>query len=687
MASDNPQYLCDINKAGMLYAAILRSDVKQGRIREFNLSALPPGYTFFSAKDVPAKNTLRTIDTNLEVFCEKHIRYLGQPLGILIGPDPKETRRLLNSIKVVLDEKWEPSDSGDAILASRKLRTGVFDLEDAIDAYFKMSPFEESDIFSYKEERQDWLEQAGVVTYMDSGSLIILSSTKWPYHLQKSLSAALGLDEDKILIKKLASRNSNSSGTVHTSILGVQCALATVLTGKCVKLVLSHYENRYFSPPLDIKTTIRTAFSDDGKLRALQAYIDVYAGWSNPFAKEIADRLAIAITAPYSIEHMAIDVVVHQTQSAPTSIPAENVDSAAFFALENHLNHIASVIDVLPQELRLANIDDATALFKYKNISYQDTISSILKNSDFNRKYATFKNIAKENFADIAGPKRSLRYIRKRGIALSCALEGSYYYGSKLLSMDQKMEVTLTREGQVVIGTPSPSAACAALWKTLASKLLKISEDNILIASEKKDKKSRVAYTKNKLPENLLSNISLMTMLLKKCCAQIQKQRFQTPLPITSKKGITVGMKKQWDNDNFWGYPFYSTSYGSCILECLIDPISYNVTISALNIAIDCGEVFSLVAATNAVKLAIYRELEKLCPNESVPLEKINISFVSSNNPPCQIGSLIHNLISSAFTSAVGQAIGSTIKTLPLDAATIYKVTEINAPQDKESAK
>lgn len=687
MASDNLQYLCDINKAGMFYGALLRSDIKQGRIRDFDLSELPPGYTFFSAKDVPIKNSIRTIDTTLEIFCEKYIRYLGQPLGILIGPDQKETRRLLKSIKVILDDKWEPAPVDSDVLSARKLRTGVFDLEDAIDAYFKMSKHEESDIFSYKENRQDWLEQMGVLTYMESGSLVVLSTTKWPYHLQKSLSTALGLKEDKIIIKKVASRNLSSSGTVHTSILALQAALATVLTGKCVKLVLSHYENRFFSPPLDIKTTIRTASNAEGKISALQAFIDVYAGWSNPFSKEIADRLAIAITAPYSIEHLAIDVVVHQTQSAPTSIPAENVDSAAFFALENHLNHIASSLNILPQELRLANISDETALFKYKNISYGDTIASILKDSDFNRKYTTFKNMAPENFSDITGPKHSLRYIRKRGIALSCALEGSYYYGSKLLSMDQKMEVTLTREGQVIIGTPSPSDACAMLWKRLTSKLLKIGEENIFIASEEKNKKSRMAYTKNKLPENLLSNISLMTMLLKKCCAQIQKQRFQTPLPITSKKGITAGMKKQWDNDNFWGYPFYSTSYGSCVLECLIDPISYSITISALNIAIDCGEVFSLTAATNAVKLAIHRELETLCPNEIVPLEKISISFMSSNNPPCQIGSLIHNLISSAFASAVGQAIGSTVKTLPLDAATIYKVTELNANKSKESAK
>ena len=44
----------------MLFSAIVRSPVSKGKILSIDSSNLPEGYCFFSAKDIPGKNKIKT---------------------------------------------------------------------------------------------------------------------------------------------------------------------------------------------------------------------------------------------------------------------------------------------------------------------------------------------------------------------------------------------------------------------------------------------------------------------------------------------------------------------------------------------------------------------------------------------------------------------------------------------------
>lgn len=550
------------------------------------------------------------------------------------------------------------------------------DPDKIINDYYQKCDKEISDIWACKETRSHWIENMGVFCYIDGGVLNVMSPTKWPFHLQSALTSVLGLDDDRIVIRKTLSRNADHSGTLHTTILAVQCALACMCSGHPIKIMLTKEEHRYFSPFIDTKVTQRTAVSDGGKFLAMQVFVDVDAGFSNPFAQEIANRLAIAITSPYYIENLSIEVNVHASSNPPTSIPCQTIDSAGFFAMENHLNHIARVLSILPQELRLLNISNTLSIFKYKNISYNETIQGVIKDSDFNRKYAAYKMCADSSLGEELDTS-AFHFVKKGGIGMSCAFEGSYFYGSELLSDDDKMEVVLTMDGKVIINSLAPSVACVGLWKNIVARTLKIDEDNVIIAGVESTVDLLLNITQSRLPESLISNVSLMTALLKKCCNQIQKQRFIRPLPIVAKKSITSSMKRGWSNANFAGYPFYSSSYGTAVVECFIDPVTYQINLAGIYVAIDCGEIVSLKDATKAVKEAIARELETLTCDASLLCDKTNIYFVQSNNPPAQIGSLIHNLIPAAFTSAVSLALSSVIKTLPVKSEMVYSMSQI----------
>lgn len=133
----------------------------------------------------------------------------------------------------------------------------------------------------------------------------------------------------------------------------------------------------------------------------------------------------------------------------------------SFFAVENHINHIADLTGILPEEIRFINRENDRAPFKYKNIKYTDAVNAVIKESDFSRKYASFRLNALQNRRN----ERIFSSLPRRGIALACAYEGAYFCGTTLAASEPKMEVTLQLDGSVTINSPLPSDSIAEIWK------------------------------------------------------------------------------------------------------------------------------------------------------------------------------------------------------------------------------
>ena len=174
-----------------------------------------------------------------------------------------------------------------------------------------------------------------------------------------------------------------------------------------------------------------------------------------------------------------------------------------------------------------------------------------------------------------------------------------------------------------------------------------------------------------------------MTYLIKKSCLEIQKKRFHSPLPITSKKTITPAMKKNWNKELFSGIPFHTTSFAGIIVEIELNPDTYKTKIKGIWLVIDCGEILSIKAAENTIRLAIQKELLTLMKDESLslPYQCLRVCFVESKNNSGQIGDLVHKILPAAFTNALSQAISDAIYKIPVSEETLYKITINNEEQ------
>lgn len=705
-------FYSDVVKENCLYAALIRSPASSGKIKSISAPDLPEGYFLYTSRDIPESKTLNANKTIIKIFGYGNVSYSGEPVGIILGPDEEQVYKLLDTVNITFDvenlesalnnvinkqtddasnfkefveqinempsldaviDKSHVEDNADVIVASREIKYGLYEkleLAQADTKLFESADFTSTDTWKEKLLTPKWQETEGAFAYTEGDKIHVFTPTRWISFTQKSVALALGISEEDVYIHKTKTAGIYPSGLARTTQLAVQIAIASWLTKKPVKLVLSQFEQEnYMVPGVLTEITYRTALDKDGHLIALKILIDIDIGCSNPFAQEITDRIAIAATSYYKPENLYISAKAHSSKNPPTSISMQIIESQAFFAIENEIQKISNQSKIFPDELRLLNAKTETEKAKTKSKTktkdfpfsiptgdIQSVIQTALKQSDFNRKYASFHMEAIDRAEKDSKPFFALPL---RGIGVATAYIPSGYYGQSGFSNDTKVEITLSADEKLVIHSIKPSEVIQDIWKNSASEILQISKQNIQIDSD---------YAYNQIPEqpeNSYSSISIMNELVKKCCSDIQKKRFHQPLPITAKRGGALTQKSKWDKDKFSGTPFYTTSFITTVVEVELDTYTYNEKIKGIWVTVDCGELFDEAAAIRTIRLEIQQELTMLVKGKTISCDAINISFIKSENRSGQVGGLIHNSLPAAFSSALSLALTTQLTEIP----------------------
>ena len=594
------------------------------------------------------------------------------------------------SLDTVID-KTKVEDNPNITIATREVKYGFYkdysiqmeenkDLEHPFESQF----FENQDLIffddTWKQEisSQNWQQNEGVFCYMESSNIHIYVPTKWTYLTHKAVAEVLGISIENVFIHKTKTSGVYPTGLWKTTQIALQAATVCYITRKPVKLVLSKQEqNLYMKPGVTTKFDYKVAVKPDGHIFAMKILIDIDVGSDNPFAQEITDRITLASCNYYKTENLYIYTKTHTSRMPPTTISIKVADSQSFFAIENEIQTISNRINLLPDEIRLLNAniheskktekksakkqkneDDGKMKFPFDiqvgNVS--DVLSSVIKKSDFNRKYASFSMEAK---ARLEKKSQAFFALPLRGIGLASGYVVSGYNGNSVFDYYSKVEITLTTEDKLIIHCIKPSDEIQKIWKKTAVEILQIPEDNIIVNSE---------FQIDQLPENpedTVSSIGIMNELIRKCCLDIQKKRFHQPLPLTAKRSVPRTSKAKWNKEEFCGTPYLATSIASTVVEVELDTYNYNEKIKGIWVTIDCGEIFDQEAAIRTIKLEIQQELSMLVKGKTVSCSQVNISFVKSNNKCGQIGALIHNTLPAAFSSALSLALATQLNELP----------------------
>lgn len=658
-------YYSDLSSPSMLYAKIIRSK-SRGKIKDIICNQLPEGYYFFTAKDFGKENYVETLDIQTDILAENEIFYKGQAYGILAGPDIRELDELEKNIAVeFLKEAGTKNKEKEYPYAQRFIRNGKAQKPEEFSKLFSKKNFDIKGTWTSVLNAPSCNETNGAFCVFDKNILTISTPTQWPKHLQDNVKRVFDLKTNEIIIKKTISSGPHTNTIWLNTVNAIQASLVAIKTGKPVMLVLSreeHYEFLTKKSPISIK--IHNSVKKDGIIEATQILIELDSGYHNPFAAEILDRLVIAANNIYSVRNLEIIAKAYESFTPPVSFNTECIDSQAFFAIENQMQKICHVTGFLPDEIRMKNFERKFSMpFSFSNEKVREGFAALARQSDLNRKFISYRLESFNRKIDF----ENIENFPLRGIGVGCGFNGVGYYGSNIFACNQKMEATLESDGTLVIHAPAPSSSTLEVWKNTAAEILEIDPKQIKLDS------SFDIHDELSVPENVYSNISIMTYLLKKCCLDIQSKRFKKPLPISSSKGFTSTQKKAWNREKFSGVPFFTSSFGLIILDLELNPYTYKIYIKKIYALISAGKIGIPKVAENSVKLSIEHALSELVEDEALKCDKISVSFVQSEKDPAQIDGLISRILPAAFTSALSQAIGHEINTIPLKPQIFFK--------------
>lgn len=228
-------YIADFKPEGMLYATMVRSTISYGKIIKIKLPVLPQGYESVSAEDVPGVNLLKVITSEQPIFANEIVRFKGEPILMIVGPNKEETKKLASKVQITyetytpiltLEEATEPA-------AQYHYKKGT--PEEA----FKAAKTVIQETFRTGYQEQAYIEPQGAVGIYDSeqDKVTVYGSMQCPYYVHAAVMQTMGLDKEHVQIIQTTTGGGFGGKEDYPSLLSCQVAVAAKKVGKPVQLV------------------------------------------------------------------------------------------------------------------------------------------------------------------------------------------------------------------------------------------------------------------------------------------------------------------------------------------------------------------------------------------------------------------------------------------------------------------
>ena len=230
-------FYSDFEKEGCLYAVLVRSPAPAGKIKSITIPELPENYYLYTSKDLPGTKSISANKTVTKIFGYGNVSYSGEPVGIIFGPDEKTVYNLLDTVSINFDvenlesalhnvinnqtddaanfkefvdkinempslntviDKSHVEENPNVVVATREIKYGLYEklsLAQADTKIFEKADFTSTDTWKEKLLTPKWQETEGACAYTEGDKLHVYAPTRWTSFTQKSVAAALNIDE------------------------------------------------------------------------------------------------------------------------------------------------------------------------------------------------------------------------------------------------------------------------------------------------------------------------------------------------------------------------------------------------------------------------------------------------------------------------------------------------------------
>lgn len=357
-------YAADFYLEGMLYGAILRSTRPHAYIKRIDTQralSLPGVVRIIQAKDIPGENKIGIIRKDQPLLCERKVRYVGDPILLVLAEREETARKALELIQVDYEDIEVVADPFEAERSSVFVHEGgnLLSLRRVIKGDVKRG-FEESDIVVERAYKTHWVDHAYLETecafgYLDErGRIVVYASTQNVHYKRREISRVLGIPEERIRVVQ-ATTGGGFGGKLDMTVEGY-VALSVYLTGRPVLIRYSREESLLVGTkrhPLFI--SYKTGATKDGRLKAIEVRIVGDTGAYASYGETVCLRAAIHASGPYEVPNVFVESKMFYTNNPVAGAMRGFGVPQVAFAHESQMDILAEALGMDPLVLRLKN--------------------------------------------------------------------------------------------------------------------------------------------------------------------------------------------------------------------------------------------------------------------------------------------------------------------------------------------
>ena len=401
-------YVCDMTLPDMQYAYMVRSTIARGRIKAIHVPELPEGYYFISAKDIPAqgKNELWMIAKDWRCFAEDYVLYVGETIGLVVGPDRSVLKRIKAQIKIDYEEQTPAVTIDDGIhcvggpMFPEKNSNVMCELfcekGRPMDEVFAEADevFEETIETPYQEHVH--LETNSAIADMEDGKFVFYASAQCPFYIRKSIAGLLDIPYDDIIVRQCTTGGAFGGKEHFPDVLCGALLVAENKIRKPIKMVFDREEDTQFSVKRHPSKCIYKTAVKDGKITGVYGHIYYNCGAYLSSSYVVLQRGVFHGNGVYTFDNTSLKGEGIGTNMFPSCAFRGFGAPQTLFAIETHLDHLAHHHGVDPLELKmqyLAKKGDETTTNGHiiEEVKLPEMLDVITRESDYWRKAKEYK--------------------------------------------------------------------------------------------------------------------------------------------------------------------------------------------------------------------------------------------------------------------------------------------------------
>jgi CO/xanthine dehydrogenase Mo-binding subunit len=615
-------YVDDLTFPGMLHGATVRSSVPRGRIREIHFGGSIPWieFTVVTAKDIPATNCVALISEDQPCLADRVINHSEEPVVLLAHPDKYLLEEARRAVQIEIDPLPAVFTIEDS-LAAKQVVWGednvfkTFQVEKGdVDRMWTEAEFIVEGVYETGAQEQLYIEPQGMIARAESAEgVTVWGSLQCPFYVHKALTRLFGLPKEKIRVVQTETGGGFGGKEEYPSMLACHAALLAWKSGKPVKIVYDRAEDMTATTKRHpSRTRHRTALTGDGKLLAMEIDFVLDGGAYETLSRVVLSRGTIHAAGPYDCPNVRIRSRVVATNSPPHGAFRGFGAPQSVFALERHLDQVAKVLGLGPDELRRRNFIREGQTLAVRQVIREKVDMGLLMDRAFEMSayHQKRKRFQEENRG---------RAIKK-GIGFAAFLHGAGFTGSGEEYLASEAVVETPRDGRVRVlaGSTEMGQGTNTVFAQIVAEALDLEPDQIeimqpdtaLVPNSGPTVASRTTMIVGKLVESAAKGVQqslYRSGFLKKGYAPTDfadacRQYVDKLGPLRSHVKYERPRDLHWDDENYQGDAYGAYAWAVYVAEVAVDTRTAEVKVEDFVAVQEVGKVINPVLAAGQVE-------------------------------------------------------------------------------------